>query len=233
MNIELGISSLRTDAVSPQMVQTLVKGGQKHSTIAIEAASERLRKYINKNLKEEQILNAVRISRENGLKGLKIYSMIGIPTETQDDINEFLKLGKKIKDENKGFNIEFSFSSFVPKPHTPFQWAKREDTKSLEKKQKYLEKEFSKLGISAKFSSIKWDYWQSVLSRGGKELAPFLVEVYRRGAKIGAYKSALKELDIKVNESFNLDQPLPWDIIEMEPRKTLLINELKRLEKRQ
>ena len=215
------------------MVQTLVKGGQKHSTIAIEAASERLRKYINKNLKEEQILNAVRISRENGLKGLKIYSMIGIPTETQDDINEFLKLGKKIKDENKGFNIEFSFSSFVPKPHTPFQWAKREDTKSLEKKQKYLEKEFSKLGISAKFSSIKWDYWQSVLSRGGKELAPFLVEVYRRGAKIGAYKSALKELDIKVNESFNLDQPLPWDIIEMEPRKTLLINELKRLEKRQ
>lgn len=233
VNIELGISSLRTDAVSPQMVQTLVKGGQKHSTIAIEAASERLRKYINKNLKEEQILNAVRISRENGLKGLKIYSMIGIPTETQDDINEFLKLGKKIKDENKGFNIEFSFSSFVPKPHTPFQWAKREDTKSLEKKQKYLEKEFSKLGISAKFSSIKWDYWQSVLSRGGKELAPFLVEVYRRGAKIGAYKSALKELDIKVNESFNLDQPLPWDIIEMEPRKTLLINELKRLEKRQ
>ena len=155
------------------MVQTLVKGGQKHSTIAIEAASERLRKYINKNLKEEQILNAVRISRENGLKGLKIYSMIGIPTETQDDINEFLKLGKKIKDENKGFNIEFSFSSFVPKPHTPFQWAKREDTKSLEKKQKYLEKEFSKLGISAKFSSIKWDYWQSVLSRGGKELAPW------------------------------------------------------------
>ena len=126
-----------------------------------------------------------------------------------------------------------SASSFVPKPHTPFQWAKREDTKSLEKKQKYLEKEFSKLGISAKFSSIKWDYWQSVLSRGGKELAPFLVEVYRRGAKIGAYKSALKELDIKVNESFNLDQPLPWDIIEMEPRKTLLINELKRLEKRQ
>ena len=233
VNIELGISSLRTDAVSPQMVQTLVKGGQKHSTIAIEAASERLRKYINKNLKEEQILNAVRISRENGLKGLKIYSMIGIPTETQDDINEFLKLGKKIKDENKGFNIEFSFSSFVPKPHTPFQWAKREDTKSLEKKQKYLEKEFSKLGISAKFSSIKWDYWQSVLSRGGKELAPFLVEVYRRGAKIGAYKSALKELDIKVNESFNLDQSLPWDIIEMEPRKTLLINELKRLEKRQ
>ena len=131
MDIELGISSLRTDSVTPKMVRTLVKGGQKHSTIAIEAASERLRKLINKNLKEEQILDAVRISRENGLKGLKIYSMIGIPTETQEDIEEFINLAKKIKSENKGFSITFSFSTFVPKPQTPLQWAKREDTKSL------------------------------------------------------------------------------------------------------
>jgi len=227
INIELGISSLRTDSVTPGMVQTLVKGGQKHSTIAIEAASERLRKFINKNLKEEQILNAVKVARENGLKGLKIYSMIGIPTETQEDIDEFLRLGKKIKDENKGFNIEFSFSTFVPKPHTPFQWAKREDTKSLEKKQKYLEKEFAKLGIASKFSSAKWDYWQSVLSRGGSEIAPILVEVYKQGGKIGAYKSAFKGVNIK--ESFDIEEELPWDVIEIEPRKELLKNEYKRL----
>ena len=232
INVELGISSLRTDSVTPKMVQTLVKGGQKHSTIAIEAASERLRKFINKNLKEEQILNAVKISRENCLKGLKIYSMLGIPTETQEDIEEFLKLGKKIKDENKGFNIEFSFSSFVPKPHTPFQWAKREDTKSLEKKQKYLEKEFSKLGISSKFSSIKWDYWQTVLSRGGSELAPFLVEVYKNGGKIGAYKATQKKLNIEIKEEYNLDDNLPWDFIQISPGKNLLINEYKRLCKR-
>ena len=128
--IELGISSLRTDSITPEIIQTLVKGGQKHSTIAIEAASERLRKFINKNLKEEQILNAIKISKENGLKGIKIYSMIGIPNETQDDIEEFIRLGNIIKKENKGFNIEFSFSSFVPKPHTPLQWSLREDTKS-------------------------------------------------------------------------------------------------------
>ena len=231
-DIELGISSLRTDSVTPKMVQTLVKGGQKHSTIAIEAASERLRKFINKNLKEEQILNAVKISRENGLKGLKIYSMIGIPTETQEDIDEFLRLGKKIKDENKGFNIEFSFSSFVPKPHTPLQWAKREDTKSLEKKQKYLEKEFAKLGISSKFSSIKWDFWQTVLSRGGRALAPFLVEVYRNGGKIGAYKAAQKNLNIDIKNEFMLDDVLPWDNIEIYPGKDLLKNEYKRLCKR-
>ena len=234
-NIEIGISSLRTDSVTPQMVQTLVAGGQKHSTIAIEAASDRLRKFINKNLSEEQILNAIKIARENGLKGLKIYSMLGIPNETQEDIEEFLILAKKIKNENKGFNIEFSFSSFVPKPQTPFQWSKREDTKSLEKKQKFLEKELAKIGVQSKFSSIKWDYWQTILSRGNETLAEFLVKVYKNGGKIGAYKSAAKELKINLEDFANglsLESPLPWDCIVIEPRKELLKNELMRLTKK-
>ena len=233
-NIELGISSLRTDSVTPDMVQTLVAGGQKHSTIAIEAASERLRKFINKNLKEEQILNAVKISRENGLKGLKIYSMIGIPTETDEDINEFLNLAKKIKEQNKGFNIEFSFSTFVPKPRTPLQWSKREDTKSLEKKQKYLEKELSKLGISSKFSSPKWDYWQTVLSRSDEKITPALIEIYKNGGKIGAYKNAIKELKIDITkaiEGYEFDDNLPWDCISTNSPKSRLINEYKRLTK--
>lgn len=232
MEIELGISSLRTDSVTPDMVKTLVLGGQRHSTIAIEAASERLRKFINKNLKEEQILNAVKVARENGLKGLKIYSMIGIPTETEEDLREFLRLGKKIKSENKGFNIEFSFSSFVPKPQTPFQWATREDTKTLEQKQKFLEKELAKLGISSKFSSIKWDYWQTILSRGDSTLGEFLVEVYKRGGKIGAYKAAAKDLGLCFRQEFDLDETLPWDIIENYPPKKLLQNEYRRLYKK-
>ena len=235
IDIELGISSLRTDSVTPELIQTLVKGGQKTSTIAIEAASERLRKFINKNLKEEQILNAVKIARENGLKGLKIYSMLGIPNETQEDIDEFLRLAKKIKQENKGFEITFSFSSFVPKPQTPFQWSKREDTKSLEKKQKYLEKEFAKIGIDSKFSSIKWDYWQTILSRADENFGEVLVEVYKGGGKNRAYKSAIKILKLDISkqvEGFNTDEKLPWDIIENNPRKELLVNELKRLTKR-
>ena len=232
--IELGISSLRTDSVTPNMVRTLVLGGQKHSTIAIEAASERLRKFINKNLSEEQILNAVRISRENGLKGLKIYSMIGIPTETQDDIDEFLHLAKKIKEENKGFEITFSFSTFVPKPQTPFQWSPREDSKSLEKKQKYLEKELAKLGVPSKFSSVKWDYWQTVLSRGNENLTSLLIDVYKNGGKSGAYKSALKNLKIDISKSingFDFEEELPWDLLEIYPLKMLLINEYNRLQK--
>ena len=231
-NIELGISSLRTDSITPNIIRTLAAGGQKHSTIAIEAASERLRKFINKNLKEEQILNAIRISRENGLKGLKIYSMIGIPTETDEDIKEFITLAKKIKQENKGFNIEFSFSTFVPKPHTPLQWSKREDTKILENKQKFLEKELAKIGISSKFSSPKWDYWQTVLSRSDSNITPLLIEVYKNGGKIGAYKQALKELKLDISKSingFDFNEELPWDCLELNPSKQILLNEYNRL----
>lgn len=232
LDIELGISSLRTDSVTPELIKTLVLGGQKTSTIAIEAASERLRRFINKNLKEEQILNAVRVARENGLKGLKIYSMIGIPTETQEDIEEFLRLAKVLKSENKGFDITFSFSTFVPKPQTPLQWAKREDTKSLEKKQKFLEKEFAKLGIGSKFSSAKWDYWQTVISRGDESLTERLIEIYRQGGKLGAYKSVLKNNIGRTIEGFDLEEALPWDFIENYPPKRLLINEYNRLLKR-
>lgn len=234
VNIELGISSLRVDAIAPEIVKTLVKGGQKHSTIAIEAASERLRKFINKNIREEQILNAVKIAGVNGLKGLKIYSMIGIPNETEEDIEEFLRLAEKLKKENKGFNLEFSFSTFVPKPHTPFQWAKREDTKSLENKQKYIEKGLRKLGIPSKFSSAKWDFWQTVLSKGDEEISDLLVYVYKNGGKIGAYKAGVKELGINIEKYINesdMSLSLPWDKIDYGQPKEYLINEYSRLNK--
>ena len=234
-NLEFGISSLRTDAVTPELIETLILGGQKTSTIAIEAASERLRKLINKNINETQILEAIKISRENGLKGLKIYSMIGIPTETFADIEEFIRLAKTIKKENKGFNITFSFSTFVPKPQTPFQWEKREDSKSLEKKQKFLEKELAKLSIESKFSSIKWDFWQTVLSRGDETLTPLLTEVYKNGGKLGAYKAAAKKFNINIDNYISeiaINQPLAWDFLEFYPPKQLLINEKERLYKR-
>ena len=231
-NIELSMSSLRTDSVTPKLIKILVSGGQKTSTIAIEAASERLRKFINKNLSNEQIFNAVKTARENGLKGIKIYSMIGIPTETDEDIKEFITLAKNLKEQNKGFEITFSFSSFVPKPQTPLQNCPREDTKTLENKQKFIEKSLSKIGIPSKFSSIKWDYWQTVLSRGDEHLTQFLISVYKNGSGLGAYKRAVKELQIDTSEMINgikEGKILPWDFIENSVSKIQLSNEFKRL----
>lgn len=231
--IEMSVSSLRVDAITPDVVKTLVAGGQKNSTLAIEAGSDRLRKVINKNLTENQIFEAVKIARANGLKGLKFYGMIGLPTETQSDLDEIVNLAKKLKKENKGFDISFGFSSFVPKPNTPFQWIGRENTKLLEEKSNFLKKELHKLGITAHISSIKWDYWQAVLSRGDSSLNDFVLKVYQYGGKLGAFKKAAKELKINTDsfatDNYSFTQDLPWDFIDIKPDKEFLIQENQRL----
>ena len=232
-NIELGVSSLRVDSFKKEIVQTLVDAGQKNLTLAIEAGSERLRKLINKNLSEIQIFEALDVAVDCGLKGIKFYGMLGLPTETVEDIQEIINLASKIKSKYKGFDVSFGFSTFVPKAHTPFQWFGREDEKSLEKKSNFLKKELHKLGIQSTVTSPKWDYYQAVLSRGDSKLTEFLVKVYEYGGKLGAYRRAAKDLNLNLDyyatENYSYDKELPWDFIEMTPGKEFLIKESKRL----
>ena len=152
---------------------------------------------------------------------------------TQEDIDEFIRLGKDLKSANKGFDITFSFSTFVPKPHTPFQWCGKESIKSLKIKENYLKKEFHKIGIKSKFSSPKWDYYQAVLSRGDSSLTDYLIEVYKQGAKLGAYKSAAKKYNINTDKfaegNLDINQELPWDFILLNPGKEFLKKEYERL----
>ena len=232
-NIELGVSSLRVDSFKKEIVQTLVDAGQKNLTLAIEAGSERLRKLINKNLSEIQIFEALDVAVDCGLKGIKFYGMLGLPTETVEDIQEIINLASKIKSKYKGFDVSFGFSTFVPKAHTPFQWFGREDEKSLEKKSNFLKKELHKLGIQSTVTSPKWDYYQAVLSRGDSKLTEFLIKVYEYGGKLGAYRRAAKDLNLNLDyyatENYSYDKELPWDFIEMTPGKEFLIKESKRL----
>ncbi len=232
-NIDMSVSSLRVDSFTTPIVTTLVKAGQKNLTLAIEAGSERLRKVINKNLTEEQIFKAIEVAKSCGLYGIKFYGMIGLPTETQEDIEEIVNLSKRIKAKYKGFEISFGFSTFVPKANTPFQWFGREDEKSLEKKANYLKKELHKLGIQISISSAKWDYYQAVLSRGDSSLTDYLIEVYNLGGKLGAFKKAAKTTNINTDyfatETYDYDKNLPWDFINLNPGKAFLIEESKRL----
>lgn len=231
--IEMSVSSLRVDSFIPEIVNTLVKAGQKNLTLAIEAGSERLRKVINKNLTEDQIFKAIDVAIDCGLKGMKFYGMIGLPTETQNDIEEIVKLTKRIKAKYKTFEISFGFSTFVPKANTPFQWFGRENEKSLELKSNYLKRELHKLGVQASISSAKWDYYQAMLSRGDSNLTDYLIEVYNLGGKLGAFKKAAKSLNIDTDyyatENYTYDKKLPWDFIEIRPGKEFLVNESKRL----
>ena len=232
-NIKMSISSLRIDAFTPEIVNTLVKADQRNLTIAIEGGSERLRNAVNKNVSASQIFNAVDVAVNCGLKGLKIYAMLGIPTETQEDIEEFVTIAKKIKSKYKGFDLSFGFSTFVPKPNTPFQWFGRDDNNSLEKKENYLKKEMHKIGVQISVSSAKWDYYQAVLSRGDENLTDYLIEVYKLGGKLGAFRKAAKDLNIDTDyyalKNYAYDKALPWNFVDIKPGNDFLITESKRL----
>ena len=222
-NIELSVSSLRADLADKELIETLVKCGQKTATIALEAGSQRLRNLINKDLTNEQILKTVSDMKKYGLKGVKIYVMLGLPTEMQDDIDELINLIKEIKKTTKGFNITISASTFIPKAHTPFEKVNREDKKSLENKIQYLKKSFHKLGIDFRPSSIEWDIVQSILSRYPESLSDFLIDVVENGANLGSFKKTwriynkkglLPNLDEAAKAPLNNIKTLKWDCVE-------------------
>lgn len=237
MEIEVSVSSLRADYVSDKTLEMLHKCGQRTATIAVEAGSDRLRKVINKQLTNEEIFSVVDKMYKYGFSGVKMYGIIGLPTETYEDLDEFVALCKAIKQKYKGFNVTPAFSTFVPKAHTPFQYAKKEDTKSLEKKNEYVKKEFAKIGIKARTSSAKWDYVQTLLSRGDKTLTPYLIEVYKQGGNTGAFKSVYKDFSqkglLKPSEEFVLNEQKidksPWDFIKYENNNISVEAEYKRL----
>ena len=188
---KIAIGSLRADFISDLSIQMLTTCGQKTTTIAVEAGSQKMRDFINKKLTEEQIINAADTCFRNGLDGLKIYAMVGFPEETQDDIESLIKLIKKIKNGKK---LTLSVNSFVPKKFTPFENYQMEDSKSLEKKFNYLKKECHKAGIAFRPSSIAWNEIQGKISTGNKELLTSLYESYQNGYTIGAFKKAFRKI---------------------------------------
>jgi radical SAM superfamily enzyme YgiQ (UPF0313 family) len=194
----------------------LVQCNQKTATIALEAGSQRLRDLIKKDLTSEQILNTLKTAQLGGLKGMKIYTMIGLPTEEDEDIEELINLVSKMKaqiKELKGqFDITISTSTFIPKAHTPFEKAERADKKILEKRIKHLQKAFHKMGITFRPSSVDWDVIQSILSRYDKSLADLLIEIVERGGNLGAFKQTWKEFHKKgLIMSFEEASKLPFD----------------------
>jgi len=230
--VELTLSSLRADLTGENVIGTLVECGQKTATIAVEAGSERLRKVINKDLTDEQILKTVKNARLFGLKGLKIYAMIGLPTETDEDIEALINLMKRIKAENKGFELTLSVSSFIPKAQTPFQWSKKADSKELDVKLAHLKNEISKLGINLRPTSVDWDLVQSILSRAGFSLSSYLLKVVENGGNLGAFKQTwrkmtkagiLPEINSYAAQPVpeNPDEKLPWDFIHVTDKNIL------------
>jgi radical SAM family uncharacterized protein len=231
----LSVSSLRADSLSKTLIDRLAKSGHKTIAIAPEAGSERLRKVINKGVTEEDILRASDLVFGAGIPNLKIYFIIGLPTETQNDMEEIIKLAEKIHEvqlrharpAGRIGRITLSVNSFVPKPFTPFQWEPMADVQSLNKKQRFLEKAVKKIGNMNIIHDLpKWEFVQALLSRGDRRVGRLLKVAHAKG---GDWKAAARELgidmDLFVTRRRSFEEVLPWDFVDIGVRKEYLKNE--------
>ncbi len=214
-NLELSIASIRVDTVDPLILKMLVGLGQRSVTIALESGSERLRAVMKKNLTEEEFKAAMVLIAGSGLKAVKLYGIAGLPGETQEDLDETVRLLTETKKAHKQLRMTFGVSSFVPKAQTPFQWNGRD--KESGKKLEYLRKRLSKIGIEVRPESHNWSDIQALLSRGDRRLTPVLLEVAESAGNLGAWKRALRNVpdtcpegDFFIFRNIPTTETLPW-----------------------
>ena len=234
----LSVSSLRADSVSQALLDRLAKSGHKTIAIAPEAGSERLRKMINKGVTEDDILRAADMVFGSGIPNLKLYFILGLPTETQEDMDAIIALALKVRDvqlkharpQGRIGRITLSVNSFVPKPCTPFQWDSMDSVEGLNKKQRKLEKAVRRIGNMNMIHDLpKREYNQALLSRGDRRIGKLIRLAHE---KQGDWKRAAKELgmdmDFYVTRQRAMSEVLPWDFIDIGVRKDYLMNERER-----
>jgi radical SAM family uncharacterized protein len=231
----LSVSSLRADSLSRVLIERLAKSGHKTIAIAPEAGSERLRKVINKGITEEDILRAADLVFGAGIPNLKLYFIIGLPTETQEDIDAIIALAEQVREvqlrharpAGRIGRITLSVNSFVPKPFTPFQWEPMEEVSDLNRKQRFLEKAVKKIGNMNIIHDLpKWEAIQALLSRGDRQVGRLLKAAHERGDD---WKAACRDLGFDmafyITRRRAFDEVLPWDFIDIGVGKEYLKNE--------
>ena len=190
----ISLSSLRVDAVTPSLIQCLREGEERTVAIAPEAGSERLRRMLKKGYTEEEILKSIDTLVENGLSQIKCYFLIGLPSETDEDVKAILLLAKKIrhqilsnlKNQKKRWRLVLSVNPFIPKPATPFQWAPMEEVGELKKKLKMIQRGVQgEKGMEMIHDLPKWAYIQALLSRGDRRVGKILMAAHQSSGELG------------------------------------------------
>lgn len=223
---EFTVSSVRLESVTPALTKLMAAGGQKTLTIAPEAGSVRLRKVINKNASEDDIFSAVDAAVSAGISKVKLYFMIGLPTETDEDVEAIIDLSSRLA---RAFSIYFqvSASSFVPKPWTPFQWHSMEEQKILKKRYNYLSRSISAIR-RIKFSgeSPRLAFIQGYLARGDRRAGRVLLAALENG---GDFSAAVRETGFDTDQVLyrirSKDEMFPWNIFDLGVKKSYLWNE--------
>ena len=229
-------ASLRADSLTQAVVDGLADSGQKTITIAPETGSERLRRVINKGISEENLRTAAQLSAKSGIQHMRLYIMIGLPTETDEDIDAIIGLAERTQAHMaevgcKG-RLTLSINPFIPKPFTPFQWMAMDHQKSIEKKLQYIKKSLQKnRRIEVLVESPKEAYIQGVLARGDRRLGKVLAAcALDRGSK--SFKSEMKKAGLDMDNcnyrERNFDEYLPWSHLDMGLRDGYLEQEWQR-----
>ena len=245
-NLALSLPSLRINNFSVSLMHSLPSYSKTGLTFAPEAGSERLRRIINKSIPEDEILKTAAAAFDKGWTGLKLYFMLGLPTETTEDVEDIIRLVDKIrslgrKADGKKPQLRISLTTFVPKPHTPFQWVAQESEQELSSKHELL-----KLGLRRKGSRLSWQdpkisLLEAVLSRGDRRLGKVIYRAWQLGSTFDSwnehfnYQNWLRAFDeSRLEPSFYahrqrpLDELLPWAHIDAGVTATFLKQEYQR-----
>lgn len=251
--VRISLPSLRIDSLSMDVLKDIEKVKKTGLTLAPEAGSQRMRDVINKNVTEEDFREALTKAYESGWSKIKLYFMIGLPTETLEDIDGIKEMSeiakdlffKRPKEEIRGdFQVTLSSSCFVPKPFTPFQWEAQDTIENLFEKIYHLKDSIRDRKVKFQYHDPNLSILEGYVSRGDRRIGSVIESAYKKGAKFDGWSDQFKfDSWIEAMEENNLplefysyrergkDEILPWDIIDPGVNKEYLLRELKRAKK--
>jgi radical SAM family uncharacterized protein/radical SAM-linked protein len=239
--IAVSLPSTRVDALAPSLLDQIRRVRKTGFTLAPEAGSQRMRDIIQKEYQEDELIEAARQMFALGWRSLKLYFMLGLPGEAEADLVGIADLAAKVAAAGGGrAEVTASVSTFVPKPHTPFQWSAQIDVAETEARQQLLRRELSRRRIRFKWHDAQTSYLEGIFSRGDRRLGALLIAAYRLGCRfdgwtdqcrVDLWQRALEETGIDANALLgrrHLDEVLPWDHISSGVTKAFLQRELSR-----
>ncbi len=243
-NVSLSLPSLRLDTFSFNVLEEIQGYKKSGLTFAPEAGTQRLRDVINKGITEKDIYDAVEQAIELGWKHIKLYFMIGLPTETYEDLDGIAEIAQNIvnlhRQSGRGgrFNVTVSVSNFVPKAHTPFQWVSQNSTETFTKKHNYLHEKLKIKGVTFNYHDDAVSTFEAIFARGDRRLSTLLLEAHRLGCRLDGWseyfdltkwRTAIEQSGIDVDfyttRERSFDEVLPWDIIDASITKKFLQSE--------
>ena len=248
-SIGLSLPSLRADNFSMEIMERLQKVRKSGLTFAVEGGSQRLRDAINKNVTEEDLLNTCRIAFEGGWNSVKLYYMLGLPTETDEDIVGIAEMANQVlhcwrqyaKNKNRGVKITISTSCFIPKPHSPFQWEAQISIEEYLRRVNLLRSSIVARNVTYNWHDAETSLIEAALSRADRRGADVIEEVWRSGGRLDAWTDyfsfdrwikAFEKCGVDpafyANREFSTDELLPWDVIDVGVRKAHLLRERQR-----